>query len=100
MSNIDIFGVIVADGKLGGSVGSIGAFAGVKVFIDETEYSVNIKGSGELALAPGLKADAGLQVMIKPLVDWFFGYSDDTSSSPMAGDSTIATESATVLVGN
>jgi uncharacterized Zn-binding protein involved in type VI secretion len=99
-ANIDILGVIVADGKLGGSVGSVGASAGLTAFIDETDYSVNIKASGELALALGLKADAGLKVMIKPLVDWVFGDSEDTPSSSTAGDGIIETGCVTVLVGN
>lgn len=99
---VDLLGVIVADGKIGGSVGSAGASAGVAAYIDETDYSLNLRAAGEVALALGLKADANIKVALKPIIDWIYD-DDDKNNPPPAvgdGDGVIKTGCVTVLVGD
>lgn len=101
-AKVDLFGVIVADGKLGGSAGSAGAAAGVGAWIDSTDYSLNLKAAGEVAVALGIKADANIKVALKPIIDWI--YDDDDESKPSAaagsGDGVIKTGCVTVLIGD
>lgn len=98
----DLFGVIVADGKLGGSVGSAGASAGLGAFVDATDYSVNVKVSGEAAVILGIKADANVKIAIKPILDFIFGDDDDkpASATPDSGDGVIKTGCVTVIIGD
>jgi hypothetical protein len=48
VGNIDIFGVITAEAKVGSSVGSVGASAGGSAYWDMTDYSANVRLSGSL----------------------------------------------------
>lgn len=97
----DFYGVVVADGKLSGSAGSAGASAGVGTWIDSTDYSFNLKVSGELAVALGLGGDASIKLALKPILDWIYD-DDESKPSPAAGsgDGVIKTGCVTVLVGD
>ncbi|MCL2897394.1 PAAR domain-containing protein [Brenneria tiliae] len=104
VGNVDIFGVVVADAKIGGSLGSVGASGGLTGYLDSTDYSLNLRVSGELALLVGLKGDVGVKVSWKPVSNLYYkflgGETDAISTPPLSGDGTIITGCVTVLVGD
>ncbi|EIZ9496370.1 PAAR domain-containing protein [Cronobacter sakazakii] len=113
----DILGVLTTEGKIGGSLGSVGASAGMALLVDETDYSLNVKASGELALALGIKGDVNIKFALKPLYDkWIdfhihliklgaeFIYGDqknkNVATKSVSGDGIIISGCGTVLVGD
>lgn len=102
--NIDILGVVVADMKVEGSFGSAGGAFGGSIYVDSTDYSLNVRLTGSLALLVGLKGDMGVKFAVKPFVDSYRNaYSDENQSvtaSADSGDGTINTGCTTVLVGD
>ncbi|MFE8100757.1 hypothetical protein RBA71_04550 [Brenneria goodwinii] len=94
----------MADAKLGGSLGSVGASGGLTGYLDSTDDSVNARISGELALLVGLKGDVGLKISAKPILDFFYGNDDKGTASvsppTTSGDGTVITGCVTVLVGD
>lgn len=97
-ASTDYWGILTADAKIAGTAGSAGAAGGVTAYWDTTDYSINAKVSGELALILGLKIDAGLKFAMKPIYDLF--KHDDPTEKPDNGDGTITTGCTTVLVGD
>lgn len=101
--NIDILGVITADAKVGGSVGSVGASAGGELYADENDYSLTFGIRGELAVLLGLKGDMRIKFALKPIKDFWDELNDD--EQPIAvqmdnGDGKIITGCVTVLIGS
>ena len=113
----DILGVLTTEGKIGGSVGSVGASAGMALLVDTTDYSLNVKASGELALALGIKGDVSIKFAAKPLYDkWIdfnmhlinlgseFFHGDqknkNVANKAATGDGVIISGCGTVLVGD
>ncbi|EXU77412.1 PAAR domain-containing protein [Erwinia mallotivora] len=103
VTNVDLYGIVVANGKLGATAGSAGAAAGVTGYWDTTNDSLNLKVSGELAAVVGLKGDVEVKLIFEKITDWIF---DDETKAAEAkkstdnGDGTITTGCVTVLVGN
>ncbi|UWS32889.1 PAAR domain-containing protein [Erwinia pyrifoliae] len=100
--NFDIYGVFVSEAKLGGTAGGAGAAAGFTGYFDTTDYSINARLSGELALIVGLKGDVSLKITFKKIVDYI--YKDVEGESKVvtkvdSGDGCINTGCITVLIG-
>ncbi|MCG8711013.1 hypothetical protein JHU04_004351 [Brenneria sp. 4F2] len=70
VGKVDVLGVLVADAKIGGTAASIGASAGGGGYWDTTDYSLNLRINGELALAVGLKGDVSVKLAAKPIIDF------------------------------
>lgn len=103
VSNIDIYGVIVTEAKIGGGIGGVGASAGAAFYIDTTDYSINAKVMGELALVLGLKGDVNIKIAGKPIYELFYGDEDGTSEVSVKSDcglGDISSGCTTVLIGN
>ncbi|UWS28747.1 PAAR domain-containing protein [Erwinia pyrifoliae] len=101
--NFDIYGVFVSEAKLGGTAGGAGAAAGVSGYVDTTDYSLNLKISGELAIAVGLKADVSIKIALKPLDEYFYGKKDVASEVSIKSDNDggiIISGCVTVIIGN
>lgn len=103
VGNIDIYGVIIADAKIGGSVGAVGASAGIAGYWDKKDDSLNLRVSGELATVLGLKGDVGMKVVFDGLFDWIFEDEQGSAKSKTVikeGDGTILSGCITILVGD
>ncbi|WP_338560842.1 hypothetical protein [Erwinia sp. E_sp_B04_7] len=62
----------IADAKIGGSVGAVGASAGIAGYWDKNDDSLNLSVSGDLATVLGLKGDVGMKFVCDGLFDWVF----------------------------
>ncbi|AXF77089.1 hypothetical protein LU604_03940 [Erwinia tracheiphila] len=87
--NVDLYGIVVANGKLGATAGS----AGVSDYWDTTHDSLNLKVSGELEV----------KLIFDKITNWIFD--DETSAAEVKkssdnGESNIITGCVTVLVGD
>lgn len=101
--NVDLYGVIVADAKVGGSLGAIGASAGLSAFLDGSDDSANLRITGELAIVLGLKGDASIKIAYRPIHDLFFSKRQEMSKSidgKDKGNGSIMNGCVTVLVGD
>jgi len=97
--NLDLYGVLVTGGKIGGSAGAIGGSAGVTGYWDETDYSVNVKASGELALTMGMKVDVDFKLSFAKIISWAYK-EDEPEKVSENGDGVIVSGCTTVLVGD
>lgn len=101
--NVDILGIFVAETKISGMAGSAGASAGLSVIYDESDISLNIKISGELALILGLKGDIsvkGAWLPVEKLYDRFFAEEESVTLPGQSGNGTIITGCVAVLIGD
>lgn len=102
--NIDIYGIIVSEAKLAGTAGGVGASAGVSGFWDTTDYSLNLKASGELAITLGLKGDVTLRIVTKPIFDYLSSKEDKVITPSKASvdsfDGVMTTGCINVLIGS
>jgi uncharacterized Zn-binding protein involved in type VI secretion len=96
--NIDIYSFIVAEAKFGAPIGGAGVSAGLTAYIDETDYSGNLKIAGELAIILGLKGDVNVKISAKPILKLLYG--DDGEIKPSDGDGVILTGCVIVLIGD
>lgn len=100
--NVDMLGIFVADAKISGTAGSAGASAGLSVIYDESDISLNVKISGELAVILGLKGEIsvkGAWAPVEKLYDRFFDEEEPVTLPSQSGDGTIITGCITVLIG-
>ncbi|WP_099330486.1 PAAR domain-containing protein [Erwinia amylovora] len=101
--NIDVYGVFVSEAKLGGTGGGVGASAGFTGYFDTTDYSINARLSGELAIVVGLKGDVSLKVAFKKIVDYIYkgvGGESEIIAKVDSGDGGVNTGCVTVLIGD
>ncbi|CCP04275.1 hypothetical protein BN439_3241 [Erwinia amylovora Ea644] len=103
VANINIYGVIVTEAKIGGGIGGVGASAGAAFYIDTTDYSVNAKIMGELALVLGLNGDVNIKIAGKPIYELFYDDEDGSSEVNIISDSGLGSINSgckTVLIGS
>ena len=77
--------------------GAVGAAAGLGGYVDYDDYLINLKISGELAVALGLKADIDVTLKFKPFVDGIISIMELINPSIIEG--TILTGCPTVIIG-
>lgn len=102
--NMNLYNIVVLEGKVGGSAAAIGASAGLALYADKTDYSFNLKISGKLsAVVLGVEADADIKIAGKPFIDLLWGMFDDNETDEISkvknSDGDIMTGCATVIIG-
>lgn len=103
--NLNFYNVVVAEGKIGGSAAAIGGSAGLGIYVDTKDYSINIKISGKMsAVILGAEVDTDLKIAAKPVLDIIWDEDDENetgeNSGGKDGDGAILTGCNTVLVGD
>lgn len=103
VGNIDILGILVAEGKIAGEAGSASIGTGGGAWYDTNDYSLNFKASGHFAFILGVGAGAEVKFALKPVerfTKWVYELITKPDTQPIdSGDGTILTGCATVLIG-
>lgn len=113
----DLYGVFTSESKVGVPFGGVGASAGLTFLADSTDYSLNVKISGELAFKLGLSADINVKFHAKKFAEKFTKFNLDmimsainlfkdednkykASGKNAGGDGAIISGCTTVFVGD
>ncbi|WP_105666078.1 PAAR domain-containing protein [Cronobacter dublinensis] len=70
-SKADLYGIMTSESKFGVPLGGAGVSAGLTLLADTTDYSLNVKISGEIAVKLGLSADINVKFNGKQFYEKF-----------------------------
>lgn len=104
-ANFNLYSVVVVEGKVAGTAAAVGGSAGLAFYLDETDYSFNLKLSGAMAAVVfGVEADADIKLAAKPFIDLLWGPDGENESEGVGNvlnsDGAILSGCLMVLVGD